>query len=517
MKKFFASILLFAIFFSFNITNTSAYITIISKEEYQKLNSYATLWDSLNYFAWKFKDKIPASYKYIELKFKGISKNSKVYDSLQVLVYLDLLPNKNIKLNPNLRLSKYVFYKLASKIFDRNILKEFNSDEIKDLKKQKIKIKDFSFMDKYIEAKREKINFDFNWDKELEYKKRIFNDVFKTLKNYHYNRDNLTNTWLLDSAIEWLAKGTQDKFTVYFPPVKNKNFNELLKWEYEWIGAYVDMEKPWVLKIISPISGSPAEKAGLKWWDEIIKVNDRTITKNNSLKEVISWIKGPAWTKVNLTIKRWNKIFSVNVYRAKIVIKDVEYKKLDYTTYYIKLKFFGPTIAKDFKKALEDLKKQKWVTRLIIDLRNNPGGYLDQVVDMLSYFVPKWQSVAYVKYHDGDRNYYSRWYDLIDFSKYKLIILQNRWSASASEIMISTIKDYYPKVTLVWEKTYWKWSVQTIKEYKDNSSLKYTIAKWFSWKTHTWIDGVWIYPTIKMKDDWDYINDKILDKARFLR
>jgi carboxyl-terminal processing protease len=141
---------------------------------------------------------------------------------------------------------------------------------------------------------------------------------------------------------------------------------------------------------------------------------------------------------------------------------------------------------------------------------------LDQVADMLSYFVPAWEKTVITKYYNWENFYKSRWYDLIDFSKYKLIFLENGWTASASEIFIGTIKDYYPQAKIIWEKSYWKGSVQTIKTYSDGSALKYTIAKWFTWKTHTWIDGIWIKPDIEIKMDkyWvDEYKDKQLQRA----
>ena len=114
----------------------------------------------------------------------------------------------------------------------------------------------------------------------------------------------------------------------------------------------------------------------------------------------------------------------------------------------------------------------------------------------------------------------SKWYSLIDFSKYKLFLLQNSWTASASEIMIWTINDYYKNAKTIWTKTYWKWSVQVIKPYIDWSSLKYTVAKWFTWKTETWIDWIWIEPKLELDFDIKAYQknwfDNQLDKAIFL-
>jgi carboxyl-terminal processing protease len=274
-----------------------------------------------------------------------------------------------------------------------------------------------------------------------------------------------------------------------------------LNWKYEWIWAYVDMEIPWEFKIISAISWTPAEKSWLKWWDIVTFVNEKEITKENTVNEVVSWIKWPAWTKVKLTIKRWEETFVLEIERAKIVIKEVDYKTINNNIFYIQIRTFWNTVKSEFETALISMNENRNINTLILDLRNNPGWYLDQVTDMLGFFVELDKPTAVIKYKDYKTTSTSKWYELIDFSKYKIIILQNTWTASASEIMIWTIKDYYPNAILIWEKTYWKWSVQTIKPYSDWSALKYTIAKWFTWKSETWIDLIWIKPDIEEKID----------------
>jgi carboxyl-terminal processing protease len=513
MKKILSVFILLTIFFSFWIYQTNA-IKIVSKETFELQQKPVTIEEAFKFYADFFEWKIPSSYKYIQLNIRWVAKDTPFYDTLQKFVYLDIIKNKDIFLKKDKTINKYYFYKIWEKVFNTKLIEK---NQIKDLKNQKLKkidLENFQY-----KLQNSKVDFDLaDSDQKIAEKKEIFLDVYSTLKNRHYNKDNLDEIKMLNNAIEWLAKWTDDKFTTYFPPVANKNFNETLKGEYEWIWAYVDMEKPWVLKIISPISDSPAEKAWLRWWDIILKVDWREITKENWLREVVSWIKWPSWTSVKLTVKRWTRVFDLEVTRWKIIIKDVEYKLLNRNTYYIKLKFFWPTIASDFKIALKDLAKHRNVNKVIIDLRNNPGGYLSQVTDMLSNFVKKWEPVAVVKYYNSQRTYSSKWYDIVDFSKYKIVILQNSWSASASEIMIWWIKDYYPDTVLIWEKTYWKWSVQTIKDYSDGSSLKYTIAKWYTWKTETWIDWKWIEADIIMEDKykkWDL--DPLIQKALRLR
>jgi len=277
------------------------------------------------------------------------------------------------------------------------------------------------------------------------------------------------------------------------------------------------MISPGELKITSPIPGGPAEKAWLKWWDIVTKVDWKEITKDNHLNEVISWIKWPAWSSVLLTINRNWTILEIEVKREKITIKNIEYSKINSNTYLLQIKTFGAWISGEFKTILEEI-KSKWNTKkIIIDLRNNWGWYLNEVTEMLSYVVPEWEKTAVVKYNGINNNFYSKWLNIIDLNKYEVIILQNSGTASASEIMIWTLKDYFPKIVSIGENTYWKWSVQTMKQYDDGSSFKYTIAKWFTWKTQTWIDWVWFKPDIELeydiesyKQDW---TDNQLQKA----
>ena len=139
--------------------------------------------------------------------------------------------------------------------------------------------------------------------------------------------------------------------------------------------------------------------------------------------------------------------------------------------------------------------------KVIFDLRNNPGGYLWKVSTMLSYFVPKWEPTAIVSTGENDINYKSLGFDLIDFSEYELVFLENGGSASASEIMIGTVKDYYPEATIVGEKSFWKGSVQTLKTYYDGSTLKYTSAKWYTGKNRNGIDGIGVIPDIEIPFD----------------
>ena len=467
---------------------------VITKDETE-----ITRRDFFRFIALNYKNDIPKTYQYINLNFKDIGNDPALKEALQILVYSDIIENKEIKLYPKRPLNAYTFYNFLDTKLN---LYAIPSDETEsELKKRNTKKYDLVNVNQELEKFQEQLNAKEKKEKNISAKQKIFTDVYDTLLTSHYDKDKLTEDKLINSAIDWLTKWTDDKFTTYFPPTEKNNFDADLNGKYEWIWAYVDMEIPWEFKIISAISWTPAELAWLKWWDIVTFVDSKEITKENTLQEVVSWIKWPAGTKVKLTVKRWEETLVIEIARAKIVIKEVEYKIVNNKIFYIQIKTFWDTVKEEFEVALNSMKENNNITTLILDLRNNPGWYLDQVTDMLWFFVPEGNPTAVIKYKDYKTTATSRWYTLIDFSKYKIIILQNSWTASASEIMIWTIKDYYPEATLIWEKTYWKWSVQTIKPYDDWSALKYTIAKWFTWKTETWIDLVWIKPDIEEKID----------------
>ena len=461
-----------------------------------------TVWEAFIYFS-EFFD-VPSSYVYTQVHITWLQKNSESYTAVQKLIYAGVLENKALSISPESKLSSYYFYSLAERFFN---LKLIDPTKVSMFKKTITTTNDLEYLKTVIRGDWSKNNqleiMNVSTSRDLESKQQIFLDVYETLLSSHYDKDNITELELIEAATIWLTKWSDDQFTTYFPPAENKDFMDSLSSDFEWIWSYVEMTEPWTLKIISPIAWSPSEKAWLKWWDTIISVDGKEIEKNHTIRETVSWIKGPKWTTVVLWIFRDGKILEISVVRDTIIIQNVEHKKLNSSTYYIKLVTFWENISGDFEKALSALKSEVWVKKLIIDLRNNPGWYLWEVSNMLGHFVPKWEPTIVVKSLDNTKSEKSAWYKLIDFSNYQVIILQNGWSASAAEIMAGTIKDYLPSATIIGENSYGKWSVQTIKPYSDGSSLKYTIAKWFTGKTQTWIDWVWIPADIELEFDFE--------------
>lgn len=498
IKKFLITTLL--IIFSFNISflnNTNASNFVIYEDD-KKMSTELNKEDIFKYISVMILKDIPESYKYIKLNYTDIKPIDKSYSYVQKLVYVNAIPNKNVKLNLKTKLNAYHFFSIIKYVTWFDFITEKNIDI---LKSRNVKYSDLAILEEVfaqdkensIEESDEITLSDIFASEEEKNKFMIYMDIYNTLLTDYYNKSDLKQTDLIYSSITWLANWSKDKFTTFFPPTESKDFEESLSWEFEWIWSYVDMEKPWVLKIISPISWSPAEKAWLKWWDIIKKVNWEEITDKMTVNDAVNLIKWPAWSKVILTILRDENEITIEVVRAKIVVKDVEYKNLNNWFFYIQMRMFWDNVFTQFENSIDELKKSQ-VKKLIIDLRNNPWGYLEQVTEILSLFIPKWEKTAVIKYRDYDQNYYSSWFDKINLNDYEVYILLNSWTASASEIMAWTLKDYFPNIKLIWEKTYWKWSVQTIRSYYDWSSFKYTIAKWFTWKNQIWIDWVWISP-----------------------
>jgi len=459
---------------------------------------------------------IPESYQYIDLKFNDISEWSKLEIALQKLVYLNLIKNVEVSVQPSVAVNLYTFELLAKKILWLEIS---GSGTMSSKKQQYLLEKDLKSLENSLtstpiewkvsvtETPKNSSN-SVLWDKEA-----IFNDVYSTLKNWFYDRSSLEDEALVNGAIKWLASWAWDIYTSYFPSVESTDFFSWLNGEFEWIGAYVEMNEPGILLIVSPVVDSPAEKAGIKAWDIVTQVDGKKVTPNNTLGEVVSWIKGPSGTTTTITILRWKEglVKTFTVKREKITINNVDYRKQNSDTFYIQIKTFGDNVEREFNKAAENIWNDTSIKNIIIDVRNNPGGYLDEASLILSYFVPKWEPTAIVSNGTKDTKYVSLWFEIIDASQYNIIILQNAGSASASEILVWTLKDYFPKTVIIWEKSFWKGSVQSLKTYQDGSTLKYTTAKWFTGKTRKWIDHVWISPDVNLEYDIDMFKTQWID------
>ena len=317
---------------------------------------------------------------------------------------------------------------------------------------------------------------------------------------------------LVQGAIRGMYAATGDPHTSYMSPEEYEQANIALEGEYEGIGAWVDTSGDYVT-IVSPMKGSPAEKAGLQPGDKIIAVDGQDVTGINP-ELVVKKVLGPAGTKVRLTIKRDDqKPFDVVITRAKIKIPSVEGKMRDDGVAYVQLSTFGERTSEELRSTLKKL-MAKHPKGLILDLRNNGGGYLSTAIDVASEFLPKGKVVLYEEYKDGTRRAYKSEGNGLA-TNIPMVILVNEGTASASEIVSGAMQDY-GRALLVGVTTYGKGSVQNWIPLDDNAgAVRITIALWLTPKGRQ-ISGKGLKPDVEVKltkEDIKAKRDPQLDKA----
>ena len=319
---------------------------------------------------------------------------------------------------------------------------------------------------------------------DLEYFDSILN-----LVQDHYVKEKSTEE-LLEKAIEGLFNGLDD-YSEYYTKEEFSKLNEQLQGNFVGIGVYIREENGYI-KIVRPIKGSPAEKAGILPDDIIITVNGYS-TKGLTAEEVTNLIKGDIDTEVRLRIRRKNFIKIIHVKRDNISVDTVQYKIID-DIGYIMLEQFNDNAYEKMLDALEYMDKNH-ITKIILDLRDNPGGYLDQAIYIANLFVPE-GPVVHIQYGRQDKETY---YSFLDKIKYDLVVLVNENSASASEILAGAIKDTKAG-QIVGVTTFGKGTVQEILTLPRGDGIKLTIAEYFS-PNMTKINTVGVIPDIKVQNN----------------
>ena len=300
---------------------------------------------------------------------------------------------------------------------------------------------------------------------------------------------------LMRGAINGMLEALGDPHTSYLDPEQFRESNEQLQGqEYEGIGAWVDISGEY-LTIISPMPGSPAEEAGLRPGDKVVGVDGEDVTGLDG-ETVRQRVIGPRGSKVTLTIQReGQENFDVIVERANIVVPTVESKMLDGQIAYIRLYTFGDDTARDLRKAIDDLMKQD-PKGMILDLRNNGGGYLETAIDVASEFIPG-GVIMYEEYGDGTRETYEARRGG-SATEIPLVVLINEGSASASEIVAGAIQDR-GRGQLVGETSFGKGSVQTYNALvNDQGAVRVTIARWLT-PNQRQINEIGLEPDVKVE------------------
>src|SRR3989339_38538 len=334
----------------------------------------------------------------------------------------------------------------------------------------------------------------------------LYQNIWQTLKKNYYKP--IDSADLFYGSLKGLTQSLNDPYTEFFDPRNKKDFDNRLEGAVEGIGTMVDLIDGRVV-IIAPLPDSPAEIAGLLPYDQILKA-DETELVNMTLDQAISYIKGPSGTKVKLTIYRpdENKTFVIEVVRDKIVLPTVAAKKLTNNLAYFKINIFAIDLEEKFNLAkLEVIDKN--TKGIIIDLRNNPGGYTDSAINLAEHWLAEGDLIFSEKYPTKTQNFYSS-----KGAEFKLptVILVNNGSASASEIFTSALKKH-GKAQVVGQTTFGKGTGQMVDNFSDGSAMKYTIFEWLTAGDKS-IEKIGVEPTYKILNT--KTADLQLEKAKAL-
>ena len=313
-------------------------------------------------------------------------------------------------------------------------------------------------------------------------------------------------------VVEGIYKGIfeslDDDYAAYYTKEEYKEFLETATGEYEGIGAYVSQNGKGYTYIVAPIKGSPADKVGLKSGDVIYKINGKVVT-DKTTDQIVAMLKGKENTEVTIEVARdgQSDYIPFTIKRKKIETITVDSKVVDDDIGYIQVTSFDDVTVKQFSDALSKLSKKK-LKGLIIDLRDNPGGNLEVVVNMLDMFLPKGEMIVYTK--DKNDKVTSEYKAKNDCAiKLPMCVLTNGNSASASEIFASNVKDH-KLGKLVGTTTFGKGIVQSVIRLEDGSAIKYTTSKYYT-PNGTNIHKKGIKPDVEIELNIDDYREKGID------
>ncbi len=300
-------------------------------------------------------------------------------------------------------------------------------------------------------------------------------ETYDTIMSEYYK--DVDSDKLIEGAINGMLESLDDEHTMYFDKKSKEEFDSELSGNYYGIGAQIQLTSDKTIKITKVFDDSPAKKAGLKEEDVFVSV-DGTSVKGKSATEVANMLKSDSVKTSTIVVKRNDKELTFKVTKENITLFSVSSEMLDNNgknVGYLSVSIFGQKTYSQFKDALTKLEKQD-MDSLIIDLRGNTGGYLSTVTNMLEEFIDKGNIIYQIQSSSGVKQYKTV---KASEKKYKIVVLIDGGSASASEIMSAAMKEVYG-ATLVGQTTYGKGTVQTTKNLSNGSMIKYTIEKWLT-------------------------------------
>ena len=318
-------------------------------------------------------------------------------------------------------------------------------------------------------------NLSFSANEESIYDKiDLFSEVLDKVNNEYV--EEIDHSEAMDAAINGVLQSL-DPYSAYMSPEIFKEMLTETSGEFGGLGIEVGMEFG-VVKVISPIDNTPAEEAGVKAGDYIVKINDIQV-QGKTLTEAVELMRGPVGSTIKITVRRRGvkKAIIFNITREIIKIESVKSKIIEDTVGYIRLTSFNENSADQIKEKIKELRQNKKIEKYILDLRNNPGGLLSQAIKISDFFLNNGEIVSTKsRKKKENRKWFARKGDIIDGKT--LIVLINYGSASAAEIVAGALKDH-KRAILIGEKSFGKGSVQSIIPLNNKGAIRLTISKYY--------------------------------------
>lgn len=420
--------------------------TFVSNEEFLK-----------DYVNTIIPDESVDTYKYINLKFSWYKKGSSFEKTLKKWVYYNLLTNEKKNISPNWLITTKKASDYIYQWFWKNIILTWNflTSEQKDYIFENIYAKN-SYEDSY-----------------------YINNIKNFIEtNFYTGYDTIK---LKQASANAMVESLWDEYSQYFSPSQAESFNNQLSWSYQWIWVVLDFLS-WDI-LVSKIFSWSAQKAWIQVWDKIVSLNWNKLT---SLEDFFNFW---SWKNFKITLQRNWKLLNFELKKQTISIPLIEYIFSGWVNY-IKINEFSTTISQDFEKIIPQFSWNKF----IFDLRDNPGGDVDETLNILDHFVAEWKEVLTFSSRNWKTTLKSIWpWNLTG----KFVVLINKNSASASEIFALNMKNLGAK--LVWEKSFWKWTSQAYQNFDDWSAIKITSALWsLGWES---INKIGVSPHFELKDE----------------
>lgn len=333
-------------------------------------------------------------------------------------------------------------------------------------------------------------------------------EAYDILKEKYYNK--LDDKELVNGSIRGMLDSIGDKHTMFFDEEEKESFETELSSSYYGIGAQIASLEDGNIIVTKVFDDSPASKAGIKAGDIFISIDGKSV-KGKTADDVATNLRGKSKEKATIVMKREEKEITFEITKDIVTLLSVSSEMLDNNVGLISVSLFGESTDKQFEEALIKLEKDG-MKSLIIDLRDNGGGYLSTVTNMISEFVDRNTVIYQIKDHDNIQKFTS----VSNIKRnIKVIILVNENSASASEIMCSALQEQY-NATLVGVTTYGKGTVQQTSELSNKTLIKYTIEEWLTSKGNS-IDGKGVKPNVEVELDDNYKENPIRENDNQLQ